>query len=83
MYYTRIKIRQIAVVCTIVALVTAIVRLTIRCINTYFHDVNIICKSAVDGVTTLTYNENMRMARDFRVLCLTFMDDIVSLFSNI
>ena len=31
----------------------------------------------------LKYNENMRMARDFRVLCLTFVDDIVSLFSNI
>ena len=40
-------------------------------------------QSAVDGVTILTYNENMRMARDFRVLCLTFVDDIVSLFSNI
>ena len=37
-------------------------------------------QSAVDGVTILTYNENMRMARD---LCLTFVDDIVSLFSNI
>ena len=40
-------------------------------------------QSAVDGVTILIYNENMRMARYFRVLCLTFVDDIVSLFSNI
>ena len=39
-------------------------------------------QSAVGGVTILTYNENMRMARDFRVLCLTFVDDIVSLFST-
>ena len=38
---------------------------------------------SADGVTTLIYNENMRMERDFRVLCLTFVDDIVSLFSNI
>ena len=81
MYSTRIKIRQIAVVCTIVALVTAIVRLTIY--QHVFPRREYHLQSAVDGVTILTYNENMRMARDFRVLCLTFVDDIVSLFSNI